>query len=144
MIDDPLGRFYGEDPAPQAGVKDPITGIRAPTDVAEKQKLREDEGKRKNEVAKRMITTLMRDDMGREWLYDILTACNIFGTPFTADPLLTAYNCGALDVGLRLDKAIKAFALDHYALMIEEGLERGKMWDDEAADTNKPTQRRTP
>lgn len=133
-IPDPLAEFYNEGPSVQAGVKNPVTGIREETDTAHKQKIRQDEGKRKEDIAKRAITRLMQDDIGREWLYDELHSCNVFGTPFTADPILTAYNSGALWRGKLLEAQIKKYALSNYLLMLEEALQHEELWNEKAAD----------
>lgn len=134
IIDDPLARFYDEEQSRSAGVKNPQTGIREEHDLAKKQQIRVDEGRRKSEVSKRIVLGLIQDELGREWLYDILMICNVFGTPFTADPVITAYNSGALFVGRMIESDMKKFDIKSYALMIQEGLERERMWNDEAAD----------
>lgn len=134
MIHDPLSQFYDEGPAVQSGVKNPITGVREELGTAHKQKIREDEGKRKNDVNKRVITSLMQDQLGREWIHDELITCNVFGTPFTNDPLLTAYNSGALFRGKLLEAQIKKYAIKEYFIMLEEANDREAMWNSEAAD----------
>lgn len=133
-IDDPLAKFYDEGEAPQAGEKNPVTGLREEHGTAGKQKLREEEGERKNSVTKRIIVQLMQDDLGREWLYDLLMSCNVFGTPFTHDPLLTAFNSGALHIGNQIKESLQRYAIKEYGLLLEEGWERGKLWEDVAAD----------
>jgi hypothetical protein len=134
IIDDPLARFLNEEQSRNSGVKNPQTGIREEYDTMMKQKLRNDEAKRKSEVSKRIITMLMNDDLGREWLFDRLTECNVFGTPFHVDPVLSAFNAGALHFGRMLESEIKKFSIKLYGTMIEEGLNREKIWDDHAAD----------
>lgn len=133
-IDDPIARFLDEEQSRNAGVRNPTTGIREEHDTAQRQRLRADEGKRKNEVIKRIILNLMQGELGREWLFDLLTTCNVFGTPFTADPVATAYNSGALYIGRMIENDIKKFAIKEYGAMLEEGWDRSKMWDDVAAD----------
>lgn len=135
-FEDPLKKFYKEDEPPTAGTKDPVTGLRATNDTIDKAKLRTDEGKRKSEVAKRIITYLMNDEYGREWLYDMLTTCNVFGTPFAGDPVLTAYNSGALYIGRLIEGEMRKFSIREYALMLTEAWEREKVWNDLAADKN--------
>jgi hypothetical protein len=134
VIDDPLARFYDTGPAPQAGVKNPVTGLREQTDVAHKQELRAAETKRKGDVNKRIISQLMQNDLGREFIYDLLATCNVFGTPFNADPQLTAYNSGALFIGRLIEDWIKKYSMQEYGVMLMEGLEREKTWADLAAD----------
>lgn len=134
MIEDPLARFYDEGPAPAAGVKNPITGIREETGTAHKQHLRSEEGKRKQQVSKRIITQLMQNDIGREWLYDLLSQCNVFGTPFVLDPISTAYNSGAMHIGRIIESSIKRHSIKEYTAMCQEGLEREMLWDLTVAD----------
>ncbi len=133
-IYDPLATIYDDIPAPNSGIKDPVTGIRAEINTAERQKLRADESKRKSEVAKHVITDLMQNDLGREWLYDLMHTCNVFGTPFTADRAMTDYNSGALFIGRLVENDIKQFAFLNYLVMQEEAWNRQKKWEDLAAD----------
>jgi hypothetical protein len=102
-----------------------IPGIE--TDAKKKEKI---EIKRKNELRRRTIQTLMATDQGREWLYDLLNMCNAFGTPFNQDTHLTAYNCGALYVGRSLEGDIINFSADSYSLMRKEALERDRLMDE--------------
>ena len=134
IIDDPLSRFLNEENSRNAGVRNPVTGIREPYSKAEREKLRNDEIKRKSEVKKRILLMLLNDDLGREWLYDLLVTCNVFGTPFTPDDRLTAYNAGALYVGKLLEADIKRAGIREYFQMCEEGYEREVMFDDMVTD----------
>ena len=134
VFDDPLARFYGEQPAPQSGVKNPTTGIRETNDTAHHKKLQEDETIRKSEVRKRAIVYLMQNDIFREWLYDLLHTCNVFGTPFTTDPVMTGYNSGALFIGRLIEDDIKRFSIDEYTIMLREAWDRQQTWENIAAD----------
>lgn len=135
-IDDPLSQFYDTSSPPKAGERDPVTGIRQTTGIAHNKKLRDDEGKRKEAVSKRVILQLMQNDLGREWLFDLLTTCNVDGTPFHVNEKLQDFNCGALHVGNLLKGQIKHYAFKEYALMHEEAWDRQKNWEMDAADKN--------
>lgn len=129
-IYDPLKIFDDETAAQEAGVKDPITGIREPHNKAERGQRKENEIQRRSDVKKRIIVYLMQSDYGREWLYDQLILSNAFGTPFTADDRMTAYNSGAMYIGKMLERDIKRHALTEYLQMLKEGMEREQMWND--------------
>jgi hypothetical protein len=133
-IDDPLARFYDEEQSRNAGIKNPITGIREPYQKAEREAKRNDEIKRKSQIAKHVLTQLMEQDLGREWLYDLLNTCNVFGTPYTVDTQLTAYNAGAMFVGKMIEGELKKYCPKNYFTMCEEGWNREKIWDDVVAD----------
>ena len=134
MIEDPLSRFYDEGTAQQAVIKNPTTGLRESTETAYKKELRANEAQRKQDVAKRIITYLMQSDLGREWLHDKLTICNIFGSPFTPEPITTAYNSGALWIGRLIEDEIKRYSIREYIVMMEEAINRQAEWDSKAAD----------
>lgn len=131
-IYDPLARF--DEVSPSAGIKNPTTGIRETIDTAHRAKLRDDESKRKSQVSKHVIIDLMQSENGREWLYDMLHSCNVFGTPFTAERAMTDYNCGALFIGRLIESDMKQFSFKEYLLMLEEAYDRQKQWEDLAAD----------
>lgn len=134
LIDDPLARFFNEEQSRNAGIKNPITGFREPVDKAKQREKHADEIKRKVQVRKHILTQLLNDDLGREWLYDMLVTCNIFGTPYTVDPSLTAYNAGALYIGRLLESDIRKADIKSYFLMCQEGWDREKTWDEVLAD----------
>lgn len=136
-IDDPLSRFYEEEQSREAGVKNPVTGLREEYDTAARQKKRHDEISRKSQVSKHIITQLMQQDLGREWLYDLLTSCNAFGTPYAVDPQLTAYNAGAMYVGKLIESDIKKFTPKEFFNMLEEAWTRDAIWNDEVVDSTK-------
>lgn len=134
MIEDPLSRFYDEGPAPQAGIKNPKTGIRSELDTAYKKQIRDEEAKRKTEISKRIVLQLMQNEYGREWILDFLNTCNVFGNPYTTDPLRTAFNCGALFIGNAVHDSIQKYAMDEYMTMLTESRDREERWNDMAAD----------
>lgn len=134
-IHDPLAAFDAETTALEAGIKDPATGIRQPVGIAERADKRREELKRKESATKRIVTRLMEDELGREWLYDKLVSCNVFGTPYVpSNTHDTAYNAGALIIGRNLEMEIKQYSPQRYFLMLEEGWQREKLWEDNVAD----------
>lgn len=136
-IPDPLAIFDAETIALESGIKDPITGIRQPVSKVEREAKRGGEIKRKEQLAKRVVTQLMEDELCREWLYDKLISCNVFGTPYApSNTHDTAYNAGALIIGRNLELEIKLYSPQRYFLMLQEGWEREKLWDDNAADNS--------
>lgn len=134
MIDDPLYSLYGKVPPAEETVKNPHTGIRESKDILQRQQNRDDEIKRKQAVKRRVIIQLMQDDMGREWLFDVLQSTGVFTNPFNSDTKLQDFNSGAFHVGLTLQNQLKQHALREYMQMCLEGWEREDMWADLAAD----------
>lgn len=121
--------FRIENAAPSAVRETAVAAGLVPGIETEAQKKEKIELKRKQELRKRTIQMLMSNDQGREWLYDILNACNTFGTPFNPDTHATAYNCGALYIGRSLEGDILNFSGDDYARMRKEALERDRLAD---------------
>jgi hypothetical protein len=130
-ITDPLAKFYDESDSQNAGVRDPITGIRIDTVVAETRANRVEEGKRKAQVQTRVITQLLFDELGREWLYDILTACHVFAIPVSE---VSDFNAGKMCIGKQIEADLKRVNIQKYMAMIVEGHEREVLWNEGAAD----------
>ncbi len=62
---------------------------------------------------------------GREWLYRLLLACDVFRQPWTrGDPDGTAFRCGKLDVGYQLLADAEKADPDGFNLMRKEGKEK--------------------
>ena len=133
-IDDPLSKLYGAVPPVQDTVKDPLTGVRKSIKTLERLQNRDEEIKRKKALQRRVIIQLMQDDMGREWLFDVLVSTGCFTNPFHAAPELRDFNCGAFQIGVNLQNQLKEHALREYMTMCLEGWEREDMWNDLAAD----------
>ena len=130
-IADPLAQFYEEESSRTAGVRDPITGIRVDADVADKRQNRAEESKRKAQVAKRIMTQLLFDELGREWLYDLMTSCHVFSIPVAE---ISDFNAGKICVGKQIEADSKRVNVQKYALMLQEGWDRESLWNDGAAD----------
>jgi len=67
-----------------------------------------------------VVKSIMTVRAGREWMYDFLSQCGIFQTPFTNDPCATAFNCGQQNVGLRMTAQIMLAAPTEYLQMLKE------------------------
>lgn len=130
-INDPLSKFYEEEQSRTAGVRDPVTGIRVDADIAQNRKNRTEETKRKSQVSQRVITQLLFEENGREWLYDLLTSCHIFDIPVAE---ISKFHAGNIHVGKLVESDLKRVNIQKYNLMIQEGYERERLWNDDAAD----------
>src|SRR5580698_3980148 len=65
--------------------------------------------------------TIMSTPFGREWMHGLLADCNVFHTPFAAGkPDITAFNCGAQNVGLRRFADVVTHTPDQYVIMMQE------------------------
>lgn len=67
-----------------------------------------------------VVIGLMDIAEGRKWLWDFLSQCGIYETPFDTNELKMAYNAGRGDVGRRLLGDIVQFAPEQYVMMIKE------------------------
>lgn len=91
------------------------------------------------------VRRIMSDQVGREWLYDLLSSCAVFGEPFvrgSADA--TAYNLGRQAVGKQLFADAIVHCPSEYLLMMQESAAKDvvrNIQDDENAEVeehNKP------
>ncbi len=130
-ITDPLAKFYDEADSANAGVRDPITGIRVDTAVATARLNRTEEGKRKAQVKTRVLTQLLFDELGRELLCDLLAECHVFSIPVAE---VSAFNAGKMCIGKQIEADLKRTNVQKYALMLVEGFEREALWNDGASD----------
>src|ERR1700722_18103433 len=99
--------FFKVEPAAPSSIRENLisSGV-IPGIETEEQKKQKQIEKRGVELRRRTIQMLMATDQGREWLYDLLHGCNVFGTPFNPDTHATAFNCGALYIGRKLEDDI--------------------------------------
>lgn len=131
IITDPLAKFYDESDAQTAGVRDPITGIRVDTVVAQNRKNQADEIKRKTQVTQRVLAQLLFSENGREWLHDLLSSCHVFSIPVSE---ITDFNAGKMCVGKQIEADLKRAHIREYMMMLQEGHERDLLWNSDAAD----------
>lgn len=65
--------------------------------------------------------TIMSTIFGRAWMHDLLSQCSIFHTPFVfGAPDITAFKCGAQNLGLQLFGDVAAHCPHEYTLMMSE------------------------
>ncbi len=68
-----------------------------------------------------VIKTVMQSPPGRSWIYNWLSRCHIYSTPFIlGHPDVTAFNCGEQNIGQQLIADVQAAAPDLYLTMINE------------------------
>lgn len=79
---------------------------------------REARVKRRDQLA--LLGRLMAEPHGREFFYDLLSACHMFNTSFATNALQMAFREGERNVGLRLTADITEAAPDQFLLMLKE------------------------
>jgi hypothetical protein len=79
-----------------------------------------DNEKRTDKERASVVSGLMTIPEGRKWLWDFMSQCGIYTTPFSENALVMAFNTGKADVGRRLLADIVEYAPDAYVLMIKE------------------------
>ena len=79
---------------------------------------------RRDAVKAEVIVAIMGNEKCREWVGDLLAMCNIFMTPFEADPYSTAFNAGKQFIGNLILADIIAGSPEQYAHMCRERIER--------------------
>jgi len=94
--------------------------------AAERKDVREAEKAASLVRSKRYAYTreIMSTSAGREWLWDLLAGCGVFSNPFTSDDRMTAFSCGAMNVGQQLLVDIMAACPDAYIQAMREANER--------------------
>lgn len=78
------------------------------------------DSKSKAEVREEGLRQLLASQQGRAWLWGLLSDCDPYHTPFSQDALMTAFNCGRQDVGLKLIAEIHKVAAEQYLVMAKE------------------------
>lgn len=71
-----------------------------------------------------VIVSLMSTIGGRWWMWNRLTECHIYTNPFTIESLVTAFGCGEMNVGQKLQAAVLAHCPEAYIQMMREANER--------------------
>lgn len=66
------------------------------------------------------IRQVMKTENGRSFMWRCLQNCCVFENIFNADPVLHAYNAGAREHGLWLERELKEAAPDDYVKMLKE------------------------
>lgn len=101
-----MGEF---DPMDLHGQEEAALAVAAAADLAQKQV--EDD-----------FRWLMRSKTGRRIIWRALGDAGVFRTSFSPDPMLTAFNEGRRDAGLKLLAQINTLCPDLYTTMMKEQL----------------------
>lgn len=88
---------------------------------------REKAAKVNDELRATVIREIMSTTTGRMWMWDHLSACNIFHQTFTADPLTTAFNEGQRSIGLSIMADILRTCPDAYITAMRESHDRSTL-----------------
>lgn len=75
-------------------------------------------------IAREVICGLMSVSNGRHWVYDRLSAAQVFTDPFSPDPYIHAYNAGRRAEGIALFNDLITYAPESLQLMMQEADER--------------------
>ena len=68
---------------------------------------------------------IMSDYAGREWMFDLLSRCHVFATPFVRGaPDATAFNCGEQNIGYQTFADVVNHTPTEYVLMMNEANQR--------------------
>lgn len=88
--------------------------------------------KRRDQLA--LLARVMAEPAGREWFYDILSACHQFSTSFATNALSMAFREGERNVGLRLVGDLTEASPDLYLQMLKEVTNANRNNNDRDAD----------
>lgn len=69
---------------------------------------------------KEVVQAIMGQKQGRAFLYDYLTKCNTFSSPFTGIREQTDFNCGKQHIGHLIQEDIMLASPENYWKMITE------------------------
>jgi len=76
---------------------------------------------RKKRGTLEFVKAIMTVPQGREWMYDMLVICKVFGSPLVpGDTHYTYHNLGEQNIGKKLLQDINTSAPDEYVMMIKE------------------------
>ena len=81
---------------------------------------REKQAKLAELVRREVICGIMSVPNGRQWVYDLLAGCHIWAQSFSRDPLITAFNEGERNVGIKLLNDIMQFCPEDYIQALRE------------------------
>lgn len=71
------------------------------------------------------VAHIMSTIAGRAWMHQFLSQCSIFSTPFVASAYdVTAFKCGAQNVGLQVFADVHLAAPREYVLMMSEASQK--------------------
>jgi len=79
---------------------------------------------------------LLQHEQGRKFLWWLLEVAHIGHQPFSADPLITAFNCGELNIGQQVLSRITSVSPEGYVAMMKEKADERTRRDRELAAAN--------
>ena len=88
-----------------------------------------------------IFIALMGEYNGREWMHTRFLRNHIFSTPFTPDPIQTAFNCGIQNDALQEFLLVVRLCPDEYLMMMREADERRIADDNRRTDTGVDAER---
>ena len=110
-------------------------------DASNRKSIRRAEKAAELAIANRLayLRHIMSNSPGREWMYDLLSRCSMFQTPFSPiNPHVTAFNCGQQNVGLSIFAELTTHCAVEYNLMMQEQATKdqanGRRNDDDNSD----------
>jgi hypothetical protein len=111
-------------------------------DSTNRRAIREREKKRKqlDTANEHIFIALMGEYNGREWMHTRFLRNHIFSTPFTTDPIQTAFNCGIQNDALQEFLLVVRLCPDEYLQMMREANERD-LAESNRADTSVDAER---
>lgn len=83
-------------------------------------KAAEKETKSEAQLSAEHLRTMMLEQQGRKWFFDLLTKCHILRNPFSPDPLRMSFECGEMNIGQQVFIELQAACPDLYLQMMEE------------------------
>src|SRR4051812_46381150 len=88
--------------------------------------------------------TIMSTAFGRAWMHNLLSQCNIFHTPFVfGAPDITAFKCGAQNLGLQIFGDVAANCPHEYTLMMSEASIKDEVHDQRYSESSDNPERAT-
>src|SRR5882762_7038166 len=95
-------------------------------DASSRRAIRERQKKAKEleRANEHIFEALMAEYNGREWMHNRFLRNHIFSTPFTPDPIQTAFNCGIQNDALQEFLLVVRLCPDEYLQMMREANER--------------------
>ncbi len=94
------------------------------SDPEQVNQARKKAGRKKKEELD-FVSAIMSVPQGRAWMYGLLAACKVFGSPIVqGDPYFTYHNIGEQNIGKKLLQEINDAAPDEYIMMMREAKEK--------------------
>jgi hypothetical protein len=93
-----------------------------PFDAGDPQHVRErmSVAKRREAAKRSVIREVMAKNIGRDWIYEMLSLCHVYSSSFDGNALRMAYLEGERNVGLRMMADVVQASPDRYLEMLAE------------------------